>query len=116
MSRKPGIANGWFQKYHSDVYPHDRVVIRGGKVCKPPRYYDKLYFNMTKTVDINFEYLNCDPAFPIDFKKVETSFAFDELKESRLAKINVDDNTPERLQVKQQVTLAKLSRLKRKLI
>lgn len=42
MSLKPGISNGWFQKFKTDVYPNDAVVIRG-KTMKPPKYYDKLY-------------------------------------------------------------------------
>jgi hypothetical protein len=41
MSRKPGIGKTWLEKYKSDVYPHDYVVINGHKV-KPPRYYDNL--------------------------------------------------------------------------
>ena len=40
MSRKPGIASDWFDKYSADVFPHDYVVVNG-KECKPPRYYDK---------------------------------------------------------------------------
>lgn len=43
MSRRPGIGQGWLEKYRSDVYPHDQVVIGGGQgrgVCAPPRYYD----------------------------------------------------------------------------
>lgn len=41
MSRKPGIGKTWFEKYKTDVYPHDYIVINGHKV-KPPRYYDSL--------------------------------------------------------------------------
>jgi len=40
MSLKPGIGQGWFQKYSSDVYPSDFVVL-SGKKRSPPRYYDK---------------------------------------------------------------------------
>lgn len=39
MSRKEGIGKRWIEKYKSDVYPHDYVVINGHKV-KPPRFYD----------------------------------------------------------------------------
>jgi hypothetical protein len=42
MSRKPGIGYNWLQKYKSDVYPHDYVVIRDKIKVKPPRYYDSL--------------------------------------------------------------------------
>ena len=41
MSLKPGIGASWFERYHSDVFPHDRVVTRG-QPAKPPRYYDQL--------------------------------------------------------------------------
>lgn len=41
MSRRPGIGKDWFEKYGSDVYPNDYVVI-DGKKHPPPRYYDKL--------------------------------------------------------------------------
>jgi len=40
MSRRPAIAKQWLQKYTSDVYPQDYVVIRGKK-SKPSKYYDK---------------------------------------------------------------------------
>lgn len=41
MSRRPGIGHDWYQKFKSDVYPSDFLVVNGGKV-KPPRYFDKL--------------------------------------------------------------------------
>ncbi|QXP08348.1 MAG: replication initiator protein [Arizlama microvirus] len=42
MSRRPGLGQKWFDKFHSDVYPSDFIIINGHK-GKPPRYYDKLY-------------------------------------------------------------------------
>lgn len=42
MSRKPGIAHGWFQKYYQDVYPLDLVVLNEKFKSKPPRYFDNL--------------------------------------------------------------------------
>lgn len=42
MSRKPGIGKNWFDKYASDVYPADRVILEGGQKSRPPRYYDNL--------------------------------------------------------------------------
>lgn len=35
-----GIGKGWIDKFYSDVYPNDELVLAGGKVMKPPRYYD----------------------------------------------------------------------------
>jgi len=36
-----GLSAEWFEKYKSDVYPLDEVIIRGVP-CKPPPYYDRL--------------------------------------------------------------------------
>lgn len=38
MSRNPGIGAGWVDKYSSEVFPSDSVVVRG-KLFRPPRYY-----------------------------------------------------------------------------
>jgi len=40
MSLKPGIGQGWLDKWKDDVYPSDFVVIQGKK-RSPPRYYDE---------------------------------------------------------------------------
>lgn len=79
MSLKPGIGAGWFDKYHTDVFPHDMVLAKGHAV-KPPRYYDKL---MTER--------NPD--------------MMEEVKYSRVVKAldRVDDNTTDRLRVKEAI-------------
>lgn len=41
MSRRPGIAKAWYEKFKGDVYPDDFVVING-KRCRPPKFYDAL--------------------------------------------------------------------------
>lgn len=40
MSRRPAIGRKWIQRYWTDVYPRDFVVMEG-RPLKPPRYYDK---------------------------------------------------------------------------
>jgi len=89
MSLKPGIGANWYKAYKAEVFPLDRVVVRGVE-CKPPRYY----FNMLKS----------DPSDLSD--SVEYSRYLKSLKLG-------DDNTPERLAVKEAVTLARVSTLKR---
>ena len=91
MSLKPGIGYEWYKQYTSDVYPHDYVIVRGKKV-KPPKYYDKKY-------------------------KIDQPYEFDELLyiREKSAKLHFEDNTPERLLVKEQVAKAKLQKLKRNL-
>ncbi|WNK12623.1 MAG: replication initiator protein [Microvirus sp.] len=41
MSNRPGIGRSWFDKYRSDVFPHDYVVVNGKKAT-PPRYYTRI--------------------------------------------------------------------------
>lgn len=38
MSRRPGIAQTWFEKFKSDLFPDDFVVIEG-RTMPVPRYY-----------------------------------------------------------------------------
>ena len=42
MSKKPGLGASWYARFRGDIFPSDECVVRG-KVCKPPRYYDKLF-------------------------------------------------------------------------
>ncbi len=41
MSKKPGIGASWFEKFYTDVFPHDHVIVNGHE-APVPRYYDKL--------------------------------------------------------------------------
>lgn len=42
MSRRPGIASEWYEKYREQTWTHDSVIARGME-RKPPKYYmDKL--------------------------------------------------------------------------
>ena len=79
-----GIGRGWFEKFHSDVYPNDARVIKGLDT-KPCRFYDKQY---EKLDPVGFATLKCD--------RVSSASA------------RLDDNTPDRLAVKEQVKLAQI--------
>lgn len=89
MSLKPGIGATWLKLYQADVYPHDYVVINGKEV-KPPKYYDQLY---SKTE-------------PEEHEQIKHA-------REKAARENYQDNTPERLAVKQQVAQARLNQLYR---
>lgn len=39
MSRREGLGAKWLDRYWSDVYPSDEVIVNG-KAMKPPRFYD----------------------------------------------------------------------------
>lgn len=91
MSLKPGIAYDWFQKYKSDVFPHDYVVI-DGKKQKTPSYYLK----RLKAIE------------PDTFEKVK--------KERQKQAQNMGPNyTPERLAVREICAQSSLNRNQRKL-
>lgn len=48
-SRNPGIAKGWFDKFHKEVYPLDEVLVRG-KLMQPPKFYDRLHEKMDSDI------------------------------------------------------------------
>lgn len=90
-SLKPGVAAGWYEKYSTDVFPHDYVIVDGKKV-KTPHYYLKL-----------LEAADQDQYDLVKEKRKRS------MKETR------HNNTPERLQVRENIQKAKLRKLKRNL-
>lgn len=91
MSRRPGIASKWFEKYKDDVYPSDFITVRGVKM-KAPKYYDKI---LEKSDIYEYERIK-------DLRKLSA------LEHS-------DNNTNERLAVREKLQLNKLNQLPRKL-
>jgi len=89
MSRRPGIGKAWFDKFTSDVYPDDFVVIREKKM-KPPKYYDRQF----------------EIAYPSDFGRLKR-------KRKRDAEIHADNNDYYRLITREQIQQLKFKQLKR---
>ncbi len=89
MSKNPGIGKAWYDKYKKDVYDYDFVVINNKKV-RAPRYYDRL--------------------FEMDDPK-----ALEALKKLRIenAVKHHENNTPERLAVRETIQNAKMKKLPR---
>lgn len=90
MSLKPGIGAEWFDKYRDDVYSrsldHEKdFVVMNGKKMKPPRYYDTL---LKRAEDFASDY--------IEFFRAERAKKFG------------DNNSPERLAVREKVAEAAL--------
>lgn len=87
-----GIGSEWYEKYKdTDVWPHDRIVIRGKVECKPPRYYGNKY-------------------------ELTDPYQYDKIRASRKEKAKASpDNSWSRLAVREQVKLAELKFLKRTL-
>lgn len=42
MSRRPGVGTTWFQKFKSDAFPSDFLIVDGKRVKPPPFYFAKL--------------------------------------------------------------------------
>jgi hypothetical protein len=78
MSRNPGIARDWFDKYHEDVYPSDYITIKGRKM-RPPKYYDNqyeiLYPEQLPIIKQNRQ---------TEFKKIQHQFTPEALKQKEL--------------------------------
>lgn len=92
MSLKPAIGKRWLEKFQTDVYPRDYVVVNGVK-CKPPAYYDTL------------------------FSKENPGIFSDLVAQRELdASNNMGDNSWARLGVKETIQLARSNMLKRGLI
>lgn len=91
MSRRPGIGSQWFDKYKSDVYPHDFVVVNGKRV-RPPKYFDNL---LEKEAPDQLKYLK--------YERVVN------------AQKNIENNTLRRLEDREICHQARIKSLKREL-
>lgn len=91
MSRNPGIASGWFEKYGNELFPDDFVVL-DNKKYKVPKYYLGMY-------EIN------DPE------------GYELIRKNRKEQARQDsaNNTPERLEQRAQYKEYQVEQLKRQL-
>lgn len=85
-----GIGLGWYQKFKTDCYPSDSVIMRG-KEMRPPKYYDNKY----------------ELDFPKEFFKVKVQ------RSSSVREPWDDENSPARQMVKEQVQTLNLKQLNR---
>lgn len=89
MSRRDGVGKGWLDRFKDDVYPDDFIVLLDGSKHAVPAYYDA----------------QLDEA-ELRSVKIERVLS---------AKRRADDNTPDRLKVKEVVLESRISKLKRDL-
>ena len=95
MSLKPAIGKRWLEKFQTDVFPSDFVIVNGRKV-KPPKYYDALFQKIHKESDEKILFFE--------------SLQFDRIENARK---HAQNNTTERLLVRNLVKEAQASQLKR---
>ena len=43
MSKKPAIGMKYYEDHKNEIYAKDKIQLKNGKCCKPPRYFDKLF-------------------------------------------------------------------------
>ncbi len=43
MSLKPAIGAQYYYDHAEEIYRKDQICLKNGKICKPPRYFDKLF-------------------------------------------------------------------------
>lgn len=91
MSRASGIGKQHFNKYSSEIYNQDFCIVNGKKQ-KPPKYYDNLY----------------EISHPDELKQIKKN-------RQDAAKLHLDNNTPDRLRVREAIQLRRLSKLPRNL-
>jgi len=92
MSRRPGIGAKFYEKFTADIFPADKMVIRGNVITKPPRYYTEKY-GLTN---------------PEQYRILKDERKYGGMKQWR-------NNTRERLVVREKVKLAQIGQLKRNL-
>jgi len=89
MSLKPGIGSAWYDQFKSDIYPGGFAVLPSGKKSSLPRFYDLKY-------------------------DTENSLDMALMKCYRIAKAtNCNDNSVDRLIVREEVKLSKINSLNR---
>lgn len=91
QSKRPGLGKEWLNKFKTDVYPDDFIVVNNKKM-RPPRFYDK-----------QFEITNAD------------HFLLLKRRRTRAAIKHADNNTPSRLKVRETIQKRKADQLLRKL-
>lgn len=91
MSRRPGIGKGWTDEFSGDAYPSDFIVV-DGKKQRPPRFYDK-------------QLEEFDDELHRSIKRGRKA----------AARVHAENNSPERLRVREKIQLAKLEKLEREL-
>lgn len=94
MSLRPAIGYSWFQKYWKEVFGvRDGIVLRGGRVVPPPRYYFDLLQRLPQDE-------KGDLSERVVFDRAVRSAGF------------AEDSTPSRLEVRERCARARVKFMK----
>jgi len=113
QSRRPGVGKPWLTKWKTDIFPNDFVVINGQKQ-RVPTYYDEMVAQ--QQTDIGY-WTTDKTGYPIwmPYKKISDRTEMERIKDKRTRNANKhsSNNTPERLQVREELQLLRLQKLAR---
>lgn len=113
QSRRPGVGAPWLSKYKTDIYPSDHVVINGQQQ-RVPQYYDDLLSQQQS--DIGY-WTEDKTGFPIwmPYKKISDRTETEAIKDKRTrnARKHSENNTPERMAVREELQQLRLQKLTR---
>lgn len=91
MSRRPGIGSDFYDRYKGEIFPSDRVIVKGKE--KPvPKYYSR-----------KLKASNPDLYEDVRIRRIQR------------AEANAENNTPDRLTVREEVKKSKVKLLKREI-
>ena len=91
MSRKPGIGRDYYEENKDKIYEDGRIIlsdIKGVKILRPPKYYDKLYdidspLEFEEIKEQRFEYMNNKKQMELDGTDLDY-ISYLKVKESKL--------------------------------
>nr|QJB19866.1 MAG: replication initiator protein [Microvirus sp.] len=110
MSRNPGIGKPWLDKWEADVFPLDFCIVNGKKV-KVPKYYDTQVSEKETPLGHWAEDYTSYPIWMPDVKRTVSEHRRGNRK--RNAVKHSDDNTSERLAVREEIQRLRIERLTR---
>lgn len=71
MSRRPGIASDWIERFHKEVYVTDSVIFKGQEMM-PPKYYDNKLEKLDKE---KLKMIKCKRQIGMDLAKEDNTDA-----------------------------------------
>lgn len=77
MSKNPAIGARYYEDHKDQIYERDKIQLKNGRVCKPPRYFDKLF---------DLEHSNNKPLTEADTETIEDTIEKAESEEMKAIK------------------------------
>lgn len=112
MSRRPGIGSPWLKKWKTDVFPNDFCVFNGKRV-RVPKAYDQLMVQEEEKLGHWTTDYTGFPIFMPSLQRTASELRRGQRKQNALK--HTEDNSPERLAVREEIQRLRVQRLARSL-